>query len=29
MGYWSGICLKLFLSTEIIIKGRDKIVKEE
>ena len=29
MGYWSGICLKLFLSTKIIIKGRDKIVKEE
>ncbi len=29
MGYWSGICLKLFLSTKIIVKGRDKIVKEE
>ncbi len=29
MGYWSEICLKLFLSTKIIVKGSDKIVKEE
>ncbi len=29
MGYWSGICLKIFLSTTIIIKGRENIVKNE
>tara|TARA_B110000014_G_C20110608_1_gene584975 strand:+ start:1533 stop:2231 length:699 start_codon:yes stop_codon:yes gene_type:complete len=28
-GYWSKICLRLFLSTKIIIKGSDKIIKEE
>ena len=27
MGYWSGICLRIFLSTKIIIKGRENIIK--
>ena len=26
MGYWSGICLKIFLSTKIIIKGKENII---
>ncbi len=26
MGYWSSVCLKIFLSTKIIIKGKEKIV---
>jgi 1-acyl-sn-glycerol-3-phosphate acyltransferase len=29
MGYWSKICLKIFLSTEIIIKGREKIITDK
>jgi len=29
MGYWAGICLKIFLSTEIIIKGKDNIIKKK
>ncbi len=29
MGYWSGICLKIFLSTKIIIKGQENIIKED
>ena len=29
MGYWSGICLKIFLSTKIIIKGKENIVYNE
>ena len=29
MGYWSSICLKIFLSTNIIVKGRENIVKNE
>ena len=29
MGYWSGICLKTFLSTKIIIKGKENIIKNE
>ena len=29
MGYWSGICLKIFLSTKIIIKGRENLVINE
>tara|TARA_B100001175_G_scaffold271586_1_gene244363 strand:- start:602 stop:1303 length:702 start_codon:yes stop_codon:yes gene_type:complete len=29
MGYWSEICLRTFLSTKIIIKGRENIVKNE
>ena len=29
MGYWTGLCLKLFLKTQIIIKGRENIIKEE
>ena len=28
MGYWSAICLKLFLSTKIIIKGKENIIKD-
>jgi len=26
MGYWTGFCLKFFLSTKIIIKGRENIL---
>tara|TARA_B100001059_G_C17701107_1_gene510131 strand:+ start:330 stop:1019 length:690 start_codon:yes stop_codon:yes gene_type:complete len=28
MGYWSGICLKFFLSTNIIVKGKENIIKD-
>ena len=27
MGYWSSFCLKFFLSTKIIIKGKENIIK--
>ena len=26
MGYWTGLCLKIFLSTKIIIKGKNNII---
>ena len=29
MGLWAGFCLKVFLSTKIIIKGSDNIIKNE
>jgi len=29
MGYWTGLCLKFFLSTKIIIKGLDNVLKDE
>ncbi len=29
MGYWSGICLKIFLSTKILIKGKENIIVNE
>ena len=29
MGYWAGFCLKLFLSTKIIIKGEENILNNE
>ena len=29
MGYWTGICLKIFLSTKIIIKGKENIISNE
>ena len=29
MGHWSSICLKYFLSTKIIIKGKENIIKNE
>ena len=29
MGYWSGICLRMLLSTKIIIKGEENIIKNE
>ena len=29
MGYWSGICLRIFLSTKIIIKGKENIIFNE
>ena len=29
MGYWSAICLKIFLSTKITIKGKENIIKNE
>ena len=29
MGYWTGFCLKFFLSTKIEIKGKENIVSNE
>ena len=29
MGFWTGFCLKFFLSTKILIKGTENIIKEE
>ena len=29
MGYWSSICLKIFLSTKITIKGKENIITNE
>jgi 1-acyl-sn-glycerol-3-phosphate acyltransferase len=29
MGYWTSFCLKIFLSTKIIIKGRENIIKNK
>ena len=29
MGYWSSICLRVFLSTKIIIKGKENIVENK
>ena len=29
MGYWTGICLKIFLSTKIIIKGKENLFQNE
>ena len=29
MGYWSAYCLKIFLSTKIVIKGKENIVKDQ
>ena len=29
MGYWSAICLRIFLSTKIIIKGKENLIKDE
>ena len=29
MGFWTGFCLKFFLSTKIIIKGRENILNNE
>jgi 1-acyl-sn-glycerol-3-phosphate acyltransferase len=29
MGYWTSFCLKVFLSTKIIIKGRENILSNE
>ena len=29
MGYWSKICLELFLSTKIEIKGKENIVNDD
>ena len=29
MGYWAAICLKIFLSTKIFIKGRENIIKND
>ena len=28
MGYWTSFCLKIFLSTKIIIKGKENIIKD-
>ena len=29
MGYWASFCLKFFLSTKIIVKGKENIIKNE
>ena len=29
MGYWTSFCLKIFLSTKIIIKGKENILNNE
>ena len=29
MGYWTGFCLKVFLSTKITIKGKENMVTNE
>jgi 1-acyl-sn-glycerol-3-phosphate acyltransferase len=29
MGYWSALCLKIFLSTKIVIKGKENIITNE
>ena len=29
MGYWTGLCIKLFLSTKIVIKGKENIIESE
>ena len=29
MGYWTGLCLRIFLSTKIIIKGKENMITEE
>jgi 1-acyl-sn-glycerol-3-phosphate acyltransferase len=29
MGYWTSLCLKIFLSTKIIIKGKENIIKDK
>jgi 1-acyl-sn-glycerol-3-phosphate acyltransferase len=29
MGYWTGFCLKFFLSTKIIIKGKENIIESD
>ena len=29
MGYWASFCLKFFLSTKLVIKGRDNIIKNK
>ena len=29
MGYWTSFCLQIFLSTKIIVKGKENIIKEK
>tara|TARA_Y100000741_G_scaffold270545_1_gene210640 strand:- start:51 stop:752 length:702 start_codon:yes stop_codon:yes gene_type:complete len=29
MGYWAAICLRIFLSTKIVLKGKENIIKNE
>jgi len=29
MGYWASLCLKIFLSTKIIIKGKENIITDK
>ena len=29
MGHWTGACLKIFLSTKIIIKGKENLINKE
>ena len=29
MGYWTSFCLKIFLSTKIIVKGKENIIQNK
>ena len=29
MGYWTSFCLKIFLSTKIVIKGKENIIENK
>ena len=29
LGFWSSFCLKVFLSTQVVVKGREKILNDE
>jgi 1-acyl-sn-glycerol-3-phosphate acyltransferase len=29
MGYWTSFCLKFFLSTKLVVKGRENIIKNK
>ena len=29
MGYWSALCLRIFLSTKIIVKGKENIIQNK
>ena len=29
MGYWASFCLQIFLSTKIIIKGKENIIENK
>ena len=29
MGYWASLCLQIFLSTKIVVNGRENIIKNK